>query len=73
MMTKAFTVASQVRQELGTSVEHDHRGGGGGRRVPRRRWAICDQRRVLILGAGQMALATVREFQNGGRRCRSRL
>ena len=65
MMTKAFTVASQVRQQIGTS--------GSMITVAEAAVAVCcdsvgelRQRRVLILGAGQMALATVREFQKAG-------
>lgn len=65
MMTKAFTVASQVRQQIGTS--------GSMITVAEAAVAVCcdsvgdlRQKRVLILGAGQMALATVREFQKAG-------
>jgi glutamyl-tRNA reductase len=65
LMTKAFTVASQVRQEIGTSSNMTT--------VAEAAVAVCSdsvgdlrQKRVLILGAGQMALATVREFQKAG-------
>ena len=65
MMTKAFTVASQVRQQIGTS--------GSMITVAEAAVAVCcdsvgdlRQKRVLILGAGQMALAAVREFQKAG-------
>jgi glutamyl-tRNA reductase len=65
LMTKAFSVAGRVRQELGAvanmttvaeaavTVCHEALGG-------------LSQRRVLILGAGQIALAAVREFQHAG-------
>lgn len=65
MMTKAFTVASQVRQQMGT--------GANMITVAEAAVAVCRdsvgdlrQKRVLVLGAGQMALATVREFQKAG-------
>jgi glutamyl-tRNA reductase len=65
LMTKAFTVASRVRQEVGTASNMAT--------VAEAAVAVCrdslgdlHQRRVLILGAGQMALAAVREFQNAG-------
>jgi glutamyl-tRNA reductase len=65
LMTKAFNVAALVRQEAGTASNLAT--------VAEAAVAVCReslgdlrQRRVLILGAGQMALATVREFQNAG-------
>jgi glutamyl-tRNA reductase len=65
LMTKAFTVASQVRQEMGSSANMTT--------VAEAAVAVCSdsvgdlrQKRVLVLGAGPMALATVREFQRAG-------
>jgi glutamyl-tRNA reductase len=65
VMTKAFTVASQVRQQMGTSTNMIT--------VAEAAVTVCRdaagdlrQKRVLVLGAGQMALATVREFQKAG-------
>lgn len=65
LMTKAFTVASQVRQQIGTS--------GNMITVAEAAVSLCSecvgnlrQRRVLVLGAGQMALTTVRELQKAG-------
>jgi glutamyl-tRNA reductase len=65
MMTKAFTVASQVRQQMGTSTNMITVAEAA---VTVCRDAVGDlrQKRVLVLGAGQMALATVREFQKAG-------
>ncbi len=62
MMTKAFTVASQVRQQMGTSANMITVAEAA---VTVCRDAVGDlhQKRVLVLGAGQMALATVRELQ----------
>ncbi len=62
MMTKAFTVASQVRQQLGTSANVITVAEAA---VTVCRDAVGDlhHKRVLVLGAGQMALATVRALQ----------
>ncbi len=63
LMAKAFSVAGRVRQELGTASNMTT--------VAEAAVAVCReslgdlrQRRVVILGAGQMALAAVREFQS---------
>jgi glutamyl-tRNA reductase len=63
LMTKAFGVAGRIRRELGSSSDMTT--------VAEAAVAVCREalgdlrtRRILILGAGQMALATVREFQN---------
>ena len=62
LMAKAFSVAGRIRQELGTSSNMAT--------VAEATVSICREalgdlrhRRVVILGAGQMALAAVREFQ----------
>lgn len=62
LMAKAFSVAGRVRQELGV--------GAAMITVAEAAVAVCRQslgdlrqRRIVILGAGQMALAAVREFQ----------
>jgi glutamyl-tRNA reductase len=62
LMAKAFSVAGKVHQELG--------GASKMTTVAEAAVAVCReslgdlrQRRILILGAGQMALAAVREFQ----------
>jgi len=63
LMAKAFNVAGRVRQELGTSSTMAT--------VAEASVAVCRealgdlrQRRIVILGAGQMALSAVRAFQN---------
>lgn len=63
LMAKAFSVAGRVRQELGSSSNMAT--------VAEATVAICSQalgdlrqKRVVVLGAGQMALAAVRELQN---------
>jgi glutamyl-tRNA reductase len=65
LMAKAFGVAGRVRQELGASSKMVT--------VAEAAVAACREtlgdlrgRRVVILGAGQLALVTVREFQNAG-------
>jgi glutamyl-tRNA reductase len=65
LMAKAFNVAGRIRQELEPSSTRAT--------VAEAAVAVCReslgdlrQRRVVILGAGQMALATIREFQNAG-------
>jgi glutamyl-tRNA reductase len=65
LMTKAFTVANRVRQEAGTASNMAT--------VAEAAVAVCRdllgdlaRRHVLILGAGKMALASVREFQKAG-------
>jgi len=65
VMAKAFSVAGRVRQEVGTALNPPSAASAA--------VAICNEsladlghRRVLVLGAGQMALAAVREFQNAG-------
>lgn len=62
LMAKAFSVAGRVRHELGAASNMTT--------VAEAAVAVCReslgdlrQRRVVILGAGQMALAAVREFQ----------
>ena len=62
LMAKAFSVAGRVRQELGAASNMAT--------VAEAAVAVCReslgdlrQRRIVVLGAGQMALATVREFQ----------
>ena len=65
MMTKAFTVASQVRQEMGTSANMITVAAAAAT-VCRDSVGELRQKRVLVLGAGQMALAAVREFQKAG-------
>jgi glutamyl-tRNA reductase len=61
-MSKAFSVAARVRQELGAASNVVT--------VAEAAVAVCREslgdlhlRRIVILGAGQMALAAVREFQ----------
>lgn len=63
LMSKAFSVAGRVRLELGTASNMAT--------VAEAAVAVSQEslgdlrlRRVVILGAGQMALAAVREFQN---------
>jgi glutamyl-tRNA reductase len=63
LMAKAFNVAAKIRQELGVNSRM--------MTVAEAAVAICREalgdmkkRRVLVLGAGQMALAAVRELQN---------
>ncbi len=63
IMSKAFSVAGRVRQELGSASNMAT--------VAEAAVAVCREslgdlrlRRVVILGAGQMALAAVREFQS---------
>jgi len=65
MMTKAFTVASQVRQEIGSSANMITVAAAAAT-VCRDSVGDLRQKRVLVLGAGQMALAAVREFQKAG-------
>jgi glutamyl-tRNA reductase len=65
VMAKAFSVAGRVRQEVGTALNPPSAASAA---VAISRDLLTDlkHRRVLVLGAGQMALATVREFQNAG-------
>lgn len=65
LMAKAFSVAGRVRQELGASSNMAT--------VAEAAVAACREslgelsgRHVVVLGAGQMALAVVREFQSAG-------
>jgi glutamyl-tRNA reductase len=65
VMAKAFAVSGRVHQELGAA--------SGMASVAVAAVAACreslgdlDQRRILVLGAGQMALSVVRELQNAG-------
>jgi glutamyl-tRNA reductase len=65
LMAKAFAVAGRVRQELGSASNVVT--------VAEMAVAACretlgdlQQRRILVLGAGQMALAAVRELQSAG-------
>lgn len=62
LLTKAFSVFGRVRQELGgvkmpTAAE-------AAVVVCRESLGDLRQRRIVVLGAGQMALAVVREFRN---------
>ena len=63
MMAKAFSVAAKVRQDLGV---HSHMVTVAEAAVTICREALGElkKRRVLVLGAGQMAIAAVRELQN---------
>lgn len=65
LMSKAFSVAGRVRQELGTASNMATVAEAA---VEVSRESLGDLRlcRVVILGAGQMALAAVREFQSAG-------
>ena len=65
LMAKAFSVSGRVRQELGTASNAPSAASAA---VAMCRASLGDlhHRRVLILGAGQMALASVREFQSAG-------
>ena len=63
LMSKAFGVAARVRQDLGAASNMAT--------VAEAAVTVCQeslgdlhQRRVVVLGAGQMALATVRELQS---------
>ena len=63
LMAKAFSVAGRVRQELGVASNMAT--------VAEAAVAVCReslgdlrQRRIVVLGAGQMAFAAVREFQS---------
>ena len=65
LMAKSFSVAGRVRQEVGAALNPPSAASAA--------VAICREslgdlrhRRVLILGAGQLALAAVREFQGTG-------
>jgi glutamyl-tRNA reductase len=65
LMAKAFTVAGRVRQELGASSDMAT-AAAAAVTVCRESLGDLRERRVVILGAGQMALATIREFQKAG-------
>jgi len=65
LMAKAFSVAGRIRQELGSSAHMTT--------VAHAAVEVCSevlgdlrQQRVLVLGAGRMALLAVRELQNAG-------
>jgi glutamyl-tRNA reductase len=65
LMAKAFSVATRVRQEIGAAPVPPT--------VAQATVTICEkelgdlrQRRIVILGAGQMALFTIRELQSAG-------
>jgi glutamyl-tRNA reductase len=65
LMAKAFSAAGRVRQELGADANMAT--------VAEAAVAVCREslgdligRHVVVLGAGQMALAVVREFQSAG-------
>lgn len=62
LMSKAFSVAGRVRQELG-SVSNMTTVAEAAAAVCRESLGDLRQRRILILGAGQMAVAAIREFQ----------
>jgi len=63
LMAKAFSVSGRVRQELGVASSMCTAAEAA---VAACKESLGDlrQRRILILGAGQMALAVVRELQN---------
>jgi glutamyl-tRNA reductase len=63
LMIRAFSVSARIRQELG-AVSNRATAAEAALAVCRESLGDLRQRRVLILGAGQMALAAVREFQN---------
>jgi glutamyl-tRNA reductase len=65
LMTKALSAAGRVRQELGVAANMATAAEAA--------VAVCHeslgdlrQRRIVVLGAGQMALAAVREFRSAG-------
>jgi len=65
LMAKAFSVATRVRQEIGAAAVSPT--------ASKAAVGLCEQalgdlshRRILVLGAGQMALSTVRELQSAG-------
>ncbi len=63
LMSKAFSVAGRVRQELG-NASNMVTVAEAAVAISRESLGDLRQRRIVILGAGQMALATVREFQS---------
>jgi glutamyl-tRNA reductase len=63
LMSKAFSVAGRVRQELG-SASNMTTVAQAAVNVCRESLGDLRLRRIVILGAGQMALAAVREFQS---------
>jgi glutamyl-tRNA reductase len=63
LMAKAFSVSSRVRQELG-AVSTKTTTAEASLAACRESLGDLRHSRVLILGAGQMALAVVREFQS---------
>lgn len=65
LMAKAFSVAGRLRQELGVST-HMSTVAEATVEVCRKSLGDLRQSRVVILGAGQMALSAVREFQKAG-------
>lgn len=65
MMTKAFTVAGLVRQELGGSSNMVTLAEAAVY-VCRENLGELERRRVVVLGAGQMATSTVRELLKAG-------
>lgn len=62
LMAKAFSVAGRVRQEVGSS-SHMSTVAEATVAVCRESLGDIRQSRIVILGAGQMALSAVREFQ----------
>ena len=67
LMAKAFSVSARVRQELGV-VPNMTTAAEASLAACRESLGDLRHSRVLILGAGQMALAAVREFQSRGNR-----
>jgi len=65
LMAKAFSVAGRLRQELGSSA-HMSTVAEATVAVCRESLGDLHQSRVVILGAGQMAMSAVREFQKAG-------
>lgn len=65
LMAKAFSVAGRLRQELGSSG-HMSTVAEATVEVCRESLGDLRQSRVVILGAGQMAMSAVREFQKAG-------
>lgn len=66
LMAKAFSVAARLRQELGSSAHMFSTVAEATVEVCRQSLGDLHQSRVVILGAGQMALSAVREFQKAG-------
>jgi glutamyl-tRNA reductase len=63
LMAKAFSVSARLRQELG-SASIQANAAEAALAVCRDAFGDLSHSRILILGAGQMALAAVRQFQS---------